>query len=183
MQDAVKVVRRLSYRFIWIDAVCIIQDSTQDWLYEASEMSRVCSNAIVTLAAAHFITPGQGMFRARHLQSSRPFPFSQVERSVDQDLRHLTIDVAGDDGVCYVFPATKGVHSGSRPKGVLNTRRWILQEQLLSPRILYYDQHQLYWDCVTQSASELSPVSSSLLKTRIPTKLGPSNFCDEPQHA
>jgi hypothetical protein len=38
-----------------------------------------------------------------------------------------------------------------------------LQEQLLSPSILYYDKGEIYWDCITISASESSPIWASLL--------------------
>jgi hypothetical protein len=43
-----------------------------------------------------------------------------------------------------------------------------LQEQLLSTRILYYDKGQVYWDCITMSASESSPISASLLEETDP---------------
>lgn len=39
----------------------------------------------------------------------------------------------------------------------------ILQEQLLSPRILYLGNSEIFWDCMTVSASESSPISASLL--------------------
>jgi hypothetical protein len=44
-----------------------------------------------------------------------------------------------------------------RPHGVLDTRGWALQEQLLSPRVLSYVDGQLFWDCLTLSASESCP--------------------------
>ncbi|KAF2627200.1 hypothetical protein BU25DRAFT_309307, partial [Macroventuria anomochaeta] len=53
MRDAITVVRGLGYHFLWIDALCIIQDSDEDWLHEASEMSFVYNNAVLTLAAAN----------------------------------------------------------------------------------------------------------------------------------
>ncbi|KAH6718353.1 hypothetical protein BKA61DRAFT_599503 [Leptodontidium sp. MPI-SDFR-AT-0119] len=33
LRDAIEVTRSLSFPFIWIDALCIIQDSTPDWEY------------------------------------------------------------------------------------------------------------------------------------------------------
>jgi hypothetical protein len=41
MRDAIRIVLDLGYRYLWIDALCIIQDSTDDWLSEASKMSSV----------------------------------------------------------------------------------------------------------------------------------------------
>lgn len=168
MRDSIKVVRNLGYRFLWIDALCIVQDSEEDWRHEASQMSRVYSNASLTLAASCYDKQDRGMFRRRRLQAQIPFPFQCVENFVSQDLHHLRETGDDEEGDWYVFPATRGVHSGIRPKSILDTRGWILQEQLLSPRILYYEEDQLYWDCVTQSASEISPISSSLLEDKNP---------------
>lgn len=43
-----------------------------------------------------------------------------------------------------------------------------LQEQLLSPSILYFDQGEIFWDCITATASESSPISASLLSETDP---------------
>jgi hypothetical protein len=47
MQDTVQVVRDLGFRFLWIDAICIVQDTEADWLQEASEMSHVHSKCCI----------------------------------------------------------------------------------------------------------------------------------------
>lgn len=54
-QDAVTVARCLGFRYIWIDALCIIQDDKQDWLQEAAKMASVYQNSSCTIAthAAH----------------------------------------------------------------------------------------------------------------------------------
>ncbi|KAF1966014.1 HET-domain-containing protein [Bimuria novae-zelandiae CBS 107.79] len=36
IRDAISIVKRLSIHYLWIDALCIIQDSQEDWLAEAS---------------------------------------------------------------------------------------------------------------------------------------------------
>ncbi|KAF1362028.1 HET-domain-containing protein, partial [Lizonia empirigonia] len=116
MRDALEVVRRLGFRFLWIDALCIIQDSDEDWLRESSKMSHVYQNAVLTIAAADCEDHEQGIFRPRAVRCAR---------------------------------------QGIRPKGTLDTRGWILQEQLLSARVLYFDKAELFWECITCSASEL----------------------------
>jgi hypothetical protein len=52
----------------------------------------------------------------------------------------------------------------------LDTRGWILQEQLLSKRIIYYDKGGVCWDCIKSSACESSPISISLLDETNPEK-------------
>jgi hypothetical protein len=49
--DAVSICRCLGIRYIWIDSLCIIQDSPEDWAHEAGLMHKVYRNAIVTIVA------------------------------------------------------------------------------------------------------------------------------------
>ncbi|KAH6613883.1 hypothetical protein C7974DRAFT_66245 [Boeremia exigua] len=172
LRDAIKAVRSLGHRFLWVDVLCIIQDSVEDWLHEASEMSHVYRNSVVTIAAecAAGETAGQGMFRNRDIQHLSPFHFRQLEHFADENLEHLVRIADKTDQELYIFPAAQNKQRGNRPRGVLDTRGWILQEQLLSPRILYYGQLQVYWDCISQSASETSPLAASLLNDPNPSE-------------
>lgn len=49
--DAVIATRRLGLRYIWIDSLCIIQDSPEDWQKEAATMYKVYKFAEITLVA------------------------------------------------------------------------------------------------------------------------------------
>ncbi|KAN0096769.1 Heterokaryon incompatibility protein (HET) domain containing protein [Hyaloscypha variabilis] len=51
-QDAISITRELGLRYIWIDSLCIIQDSPEDWEKEASLMHTVYKNAYCTVAAS-----------------------------------------------------------------------------------------------------------------------------------
>lgn len=51
IRDAILVCRELSCRYLWVDALCIIQDSATDWEYEASRMQSVYKNSWVTIVA------------------------------------------------------------------------------------------------------------------------------------
>jgi hypothetical protein len=167
LQDTIKAVKSLGYHFVWIDMLCIIQDSEQDWLHEAAEMRHVYSNADITIAAECTSATGEatnsgGMFRRRDLRESRPFPLQQLEEYTDENLDYLvqSSENPGDEQL-YIFPDGEQYRT-VRKKGILDTRGWILQEQLLSPRILYFG-HQMYWDCITEVASEVAPMGASLL--------------------
>ncbi|KAJ4253945.1 hypothetical protein NW762_010344 [Fusarium torreyae] len=43
--DAIQVARALGIPYIWIDSLCIVQDSPEDWKHEASRMAQVYANA------------------------------------------------------------------------------------------------------------------------------------------
>jgi hypothetical protein len=59
---------------MWIDALCIIQDSVEDWEAEAMKMSQVYSHGWVNLAAAASSSSHEGLFRDRHPFSIYPVP-------------------------------------------------------------------------------------------------------------
>lgn len=50
-RDAKLLTRGLGIPFLWIDVLCIIQDSRDDWLVESAKMDQVYKNAVVTIAA------------------------------------------------------------------------------------------------------------------------------------
>lgn len=162
MRDAIHIVRGLGFSYIWIDALCIVQDSSDDWLSEASKMSSVFSGAVVTIAVADAEDHSQGIFRKRVAQCTRPF---MIPTSTIAQRGWMDID---GNAKYYVFPKTGLVTAGARTKGMLDNRGWILQEQLLSKRILYYDKGEIYWDCITLSACESSPIAVSLLDEKDP---------------
>jgi hypothetical protein len=54
VRDAVIICRHLEIKFLWVDALCIIQDSpnAEDWTRESAAMDQIYGNAFFTLAAA-----------------------------------------------------------------------------------------------------------------------------------
>jgi len=50
--DAIEVTRKLVFRYQWTDALCIIQDSEEDWSREASNMISIFECACLNIAAA-----------------------------------------------------------------------------------------------------------------------------------
>ncbi|KAG8167099.1 hypothetical protein KVR01_002788 [Diaporthe batatas] len=52
IQDAVLLVRALGQRYLWVDSLCIVQDSTSSWELNAKAMHLVYGNAFFTICAA-----------------------------------------------------------------------------------------------------------------------------------
>jgi hypothetical protein len=50
--DAIEVCRRLNQRYLWVDALCIMQDSPKDVHDQVSQMHRVFSNAYFAMVVA-----------------------------------------------------------------------------------------------------------------------------------
>jgi hypothetical protein len=65
-QDAIIVARRLGVRYLWIDSLCIVQDSPEDWQTESSMMNVVYKNSLCTIAASEATEPHHGLQKQRH---------------------------------------------------------------------------------------------------------------------
>ncbi|WAO94579.1 HET domain-containing protein [Fusarium falciforme] len=63
-QDAVEVARELKLRYLWIDALCIIQDEDdhEDWKRECGNMASIYRNSYLTIAAAWATSANGGCF-------------------------------------------------------------------------------------------------------------------------
>ena len=61
-QDAIPVTHRLGFQYLWIDSLCIIQDSGEDWMRKSSKMLDVSRFAELTIAAASAWQSSEGLF-------------------------------------------------------------------------------------------------------------------------
>ena len=60
LQDAILITLALGVHHLWIDSLCIVQDSRQDWESQAANMADVYSGAFLTLAATSSANPKYG---------------------------------------------------------------------------------------------------------------------------
>lgn len=63
-QDAILVAIELGFQYIWIDSLCIIQNSDGgvDWLQESPTMDRIYSGSVCNLSATGFYDGRKGLF-------------------------------------------------------------------------------------------------------------------------
>lgn len=64
--DAIEIARKLGIPYIWIDALCIIQDDDEDWAQEAARMADVYKNANLIIAATSSKNGDDGFLQPRH---------------------------------------------------------------------------------------------------------------------
>ncbi|KFY08964.1 hypothetical protein V492_05775 [Pseudogymnoascus sp. VKM F-4246] len=141
-QDMITVARRFSIRYIWIDSLCILQDSKEDWEKEASLMRDVYVNSSCNIAAAASVDPHGGLFRSRHIFNIQyGLVWSNAIGSTGQ--YYHVLDEA------YWKPQVSSA--------VLYQRGWALQERLLAPRTLHFTDHQIFWECFLDQKCEAFP--------------------------
>ncbi len=65
-RDAVSIARDLDIEYLWIDSVCIVQDSAEDWYRVSVNMSRIYGNSFCNIAATSSADGAEGCFRPRN---------------------------------------------------------------------------------------------------------------------
>jgi hypothetical protein len=75
-QDVIQVAQRLGLGYIWIDSLCIIQDSPEDWEKESASMAKVYSKSHLNIAAARAADRTKRCFSPRDPRLVRPLKVS-----------------------------------------------------------------------------------------------------------
>lgn len=124
--DVVKVAWKMRIRYLWIDSLCIYQDSEYDWRSEFTNMGLVYGNSWLNVAAIDSPYCHSGCLYDRDVKLVRPFKLTLTP----DDTEYLCID--GDLWV------------GGIDRAPLSERGWVLQERLLSPRQIDLGELQIY---------------------------------------
>ncbi|KAK4191060.1 heterokaryon incompatibility protein-domain-containing protein [Podospora australis] len=151
-QDAVEIARRLGIRCLWIDSLCIIQDSPADWELEASRMANIYRNSWLTVYATASSSPSSGIFRTRQavwIQADDPEDAETLDILFPEaaKLRH---DLRLSLRFANVHPDFSPYAEPDKQKSSLPllARAWAYQERLLAPRVLHFGPQEVFWECM-----------------------------------
>lgn len=137
-RDAISITRQLGIQYLWIDSLCIVQNSRLDWEIESKNMGSIYRHALLTISAS--TSPGS----THGILKSNP--------SSNESGNKCTLKIYNNgnlnDMVC-ISGRSKSQENlyNLFTECALSGRGWTLQEGLLSPRILYYGERQIYWKC------------------------------------
>ncbi|KAJ5707264.1 extracellular lipase [Penicillium malachiteum] len=110
--DAVRITRSLGVRYLWIDALCIIQEDPKDWLHEAGRMSDIFWNTTCRIAANEGKDPTEGFFPPKETPASIKVPnliseeLSTGLSDVEKDTPQEDDDQGQDDEADDLRPST-----------------------------------------------------------------------------
>ncbi|KAL1848930.1 hypothetical protein Daus18300_013439 [Diaporthe australafricana] len=147
-RHAVQFAQDIGINFVWIDSLCIIQDSPADWDKESRTMFSVYKNAECNIAATHSSNSDGGLFATRDLAV-----LSSGSLVVENN-------VPGLNGrrVCAnphrFFKKSFDREIGGSP---LVSRGWVFQERAISPRVVHFGSTQVFWDCNELLESDVVP--------------------------
>lgn len=141
LQDAVKVARSLRLKYLWVDCLCIIQDSPIDMESELRSMVDYYKNSFITISAARASSCQQGFLHGR----------ARYERFYQEPVPRfwLPYRASNDEGVTgrvMLSLPIKRKDSFDDPEPI-NRRAWTLQERLLSPRLVVFERDATVWQC------------------------------------
>ena len=134
-QQAVYLTRRMGIRYLWIDALCIIQDSAEDWTKEASLMADIYRNCRIRIAANATRDPTQSFYPPKPIVTSLR-------------LRHL------DSKYSKCFITLPKSYSDDVESAYLNTRAWVLQERMLAANTIHFSEDHIYLETIKTIVGE-----------------------------
>jgi len=168
--DAIRTTRSLEIPYLWVDSLCILQDSSDDMSMEISRMAQIYKSAIVTISAAKANRCDEGFMQPRErvlsiLASSPEVPFrlpdqvpqgpprkkgilSRLLRRNDNDQHEASfgkVALCADMSCGHDLSKMTG-HDITEP---ITKRAWTLQESWLSARVLIYGEGPLRWKCLS----------------------------------
>jgi hypothetical protein len=151
-QDAISLARELGIKYIWIDSLCIIQDSQEDWKHESALMASVYSNSYLNIAATGSSDSSQAFLSSR----------DQTHNSVSIPTKPPVEGGGGKESGAFVRTSLDKVHkiystpsqnvhwssvANGNTEAPLLSRAWVFQERHLAPRTLHFHPSELVMEC------------------------------------
>jgi len=141
--DSFSVAQKLGIAYIWVDALCIIQDSFKDWEIQSRMMDKIYQRAVLTICGAVGMDSNAGMPG-----------IGETPRYLKQNLglyRNLQLTT--------VKPVADIIRASA-----WDSRAWTFQERLLSARCAIFTIDGMVWQCRTATWREdiKSPLENTL---------------------
>ncbi|KAE9365141.1 HET-domain-containing protein [Stipitochalara longipes BDJ] len=134
IRDAMELVRRLGLRYLWVDSLCIVQNSRRSWNLNARMMNVIYGNAHLTICAADGSDAWCGL--------------KALDSSGHSTIQHIQ-ECAPGVRLMVSQLAETGINSS-----VWNTRAWTFQERLLSKSCLIFTEGRVFFQCRSATMSE-----------------------------
>lgn len=140
-KDAILVASALDIPFLWIDALCIIQNQSdpKDWEEQSSVMHRIYGDAYLCIAAANARSAKDGFLSQDGSLEATEFQVNDAVLYGRQTIDHRPFTYT--DG-------SKGQHNPLRERG------WCFQEHVLSRRVLHFGYDEMFFECRESACCE-----------------------------
>lgn len=128
--DAVITTQALGLDYLWVDALCIFQDSEEDFLSETTKMGDIYRGSDITIQGSSAAKTSDHLFAHRDISHIR-LPWRNAAQSAE-----------------YVYlREDSAITSQHWKRAPINTRGWCLQESLLATRSLWLGEQVMMLEC------------------------------------
>lgn len=138
IRDAIQVMEKIGVRYLWVDALCIMQDDPTEKAYVIGAMDAIYSRAQLTIVAAAGTHANSGLPGIR--PGSRDLQSYEVRASFPESSRG--------------FVVARERPSMAIQKSIWDSRGWTYQERLCSHRLLIFTEQQVVYLCGKSSWCE-----------------------------
>lgn len=155
-QESIHLARLMNIQYIWIDALCIIQDDPDDWAAESRNLAYIYGGAYLTLIAGSSADAKSGFLQhCRSKVQPCPIPFDSSQHPKEPFL------------YATLLPSTD--------EGPTSTRGWCHQEAVLSKRSVIFGLEQMSFRCPSGTEFEFKErnTQTQLQQAIVPPRAAP----------
>lgn len=128
IRDSIELVKLLGERYLWVDALCIVQDDGASKHHQITNISSIYAAAKLTIISAQAADAWHGLRGLENISEPRSL--------------HIRTVSAGGYRFVERLEYTTGLMPWCR-------RGWTFQEALFSPRRLIFSDDSVQWSCGT----------------------------------
>jgi hypothetical protein len=136
VQDSIKLVRQLGVKYVWIDALCIIQDRARSWKLNAYNLDLIYGNAMFTICAADGPDASVGLLAMDEISGT-----GNKDQLIAACKRNVKLMISR--------PPETYIEAS-----IWNKRAWTFQERFLSRRCFIFAGERAYFQCQSTGMSE-----------------------------
>ncbi|ENH63741.1 hypothetical protein FOC1_g10007874 [Fusarium oxysporum f. sp. cubense race 1] len=125
-REAIVICREMGVRYLWIDSLCIVQDDEADWQRESRLMGDVYCNSVCTIAC--------------HIRDNENNGF------LHRVFRKNMVILRGENERVFGLSLPSQFSRAIVHDSAISWRGWVLQERLLSKRILHFLPSHIYFE-------------------------------------
>lgn len=153
LADSIIFTAALDLRYIWIDAICIIQDSDEDKAIQIGNMANIYSCSTITVIASSGKDADSGLAGVTTPRSGQQTEIrvSVPDGDVPMSLVTTLCPLADED-------------SHFLSSAIWSTRGWTFQEREMAGRVIVFTDQQIYWACEASYGIEETEMENDMAR-------------------
>lgn len=153
ISDAIHLTEKLGLQYLWVDALCIIQNSDDDKVMQLGNIANVYAHSLFTIMAAAGDDSNFGL------------PGIHTPRDLVQEVVPVIAPSETNPGMSLITALSPTHQSHEHPtrKTIWASRGWTLQERALSRRAIVIMKSHVLWSCSRSHYSEESCCETATL--------------------